>query len=60
MDQPKPKRGAFIVIEGLDRSGKSTQAKLLVERLQKTTKAKLIKFPGRPVFTPDLWLLIAI
>ena len=28
------KRGAFIVIEGLDRSGKSTQASRLVERLK--------------------------
>jgi dTMP kinase len=46
MDETKPKRGAFIVIEGLDRSGKSTQAKRLVERLEKTTKAKLVKFPS--------------
>ncbi|KAG0692804.1 thymidylate kinase-domain-containing protein [Suillus ampliporus] len=47
------KRGAFIVIEGLDRSGKSTQASLLHERLQdsqdgiKTPKVVLLKFPDR-------------
>jgi dTMP kinase len=48
------KRGAFIVIEGLDRSGKSTQASLLRDRLQDsqdagatTPKAVLLKFPDR-------------
>ncbi|KDQ19063.1 hypothetical protein BOTBODRAFT_83164, partial [Botryobasidium botryosum FD-172 SS1] len=40
-------RGAFIVIEGLDRSGKSTQAALLLARLQTHGPAKLIKFPDR-------------
>lgn len=43
-----PKRGAFIVIEGLDRSGKSTQAATLLRRLQDAqVSAKLIKFPDR-------------
>jgi dTMP kinase len=28
------KRGAFIVIEGLDGSGKTTQARLLVQKLR--------------------------
>ncbi|KAG1770245.1 thymidylate kinase [Suillus occidentalis] len=49
-----PKRGAFIVIEGLDRSGKSTQASLLRNRLQDlqdagatTPKVVLLKFPDR-------------
>ncbi|KAG1724507.1 thymidylate kinase [Suillus paluster] len=46
------KRGAFIVIEGLDRSGKSTQASLLHERLQDSQdgtipKVVLLKFPDR-------------
>ena len=42
------KRGAFIVIEGLDRSGKSTQAAALLERLDKNgVRAVLQKFPGR-------------
>lgn len=43
-------RGAFIVIEGLDRSGKSTQAAILQSRLQgdeQSAKAVLIKFPDR-------------
>jgi len=40
-------RGAFIVIEGLDRSGKSTQSARLLERLQATSKSvQLLKFPG--------------
>ena len=52
--EPAPKlieimaRGAFIVIEGLDRSGKTTQTELLTERL--TTKNGVSierrKFPG--------------
>ncbi|KLO07433.1 thymidylate kinase [Schizopora paradoxa] len=42
------RRGAFIVIEGLDRSGKSTQAAALVSRLEETgVSAKLMKFPDR-------------
>ncbi|THG95209.1 hypothetical protein EW026_g6409 [Hermanssonia centrifuga] len=42
------KRGAFIVIEGLDRSGKSTQAATLLKRLQDAqSPAKLINFPDR-------------
>lgn len=42
------KRGAFIVIEGLDKSGKSTQVEALLRRLQESqASAKLIKFPGQ-------------
>ena len=41
------KRGAFIVFEGCDRAGKSTQCSLLVERLNKSgVAAQLMKFPG--------------
>jgi len=43
-----PLRGPFIVIEGLDRSGKSTQTALLLARLEAAgIPAKLLKFPGR-------------
>ena len=41
------KRGAFIVLEGVDRSGKTTQAKRLVESLiNEGKKAKLYNFPS--------------
>ncbi|KAA0152103.1 hypothetical protein FNF29_04217 [Cafeteria roenbergensis] len=41
-------RGALIVFEGVDRSGKTTQARLLAERLsQNGVKAKFICFPDR-------------
>jgi dTMP kinase len=40
-------RGAFICIEGLDGSGKSTQAKLLVRRLKKNLKAVYTAEPSR-------------
>jgi hypothetical protein len=43
------KRGAFIVIEGVDRAGKSTQATLLKERFASQSSncdVELIKFPG--------------
>ena len=40
-------RGMFIVLEGLDRSGKTTQTLKLVEKIEKSGKpCKLIKFPG--------------
>jgi dTMP kinase len=41
-------RGAFIVLEGLDRSGKTTQSCLLVEELRKLdVPTEFIRFPGR-------------
>ena len=41
------KRGAFIVMEGCDRCGKTTQTKLLVDALKADgIKAEKINFPG--------------
>jgi len=43
-----PKRAPFILIEGLDRSGKSTQAALLLARMEEAgNPTKLLKFPDR-------------
>jgi dTMP kinase len=42
------RRGAFIVLEGLDRSGKSTQVERLVAALQaRGHQAKAVRFPDR-------------
>lgn len=45
------RRGALIVLEGVDRAGKSTQGRRLVEALQADGhRADLLRFPGtRPV-----------
>jgi dTMP kinase len=46
--QSSKKRGSFIVIEGLDRSGKSTQAAALFAQCQASNiPVKLMKFPGQ-------------
>ncbi|KAL8426999.1 hypothetical protein ACSSS7_007936 [Eimeria intestinalis] len=43
-----PRRGSLLVFEGIDRSGKSSQASLLYERLLRDgVKAKLMRFPDR-------------
>jgi dTMP kinase len=43
----KPARGAFIVIEGLDRAGKTTQVKRLCDKLYaQGHNIKAIRFPG--------------
>lgn len=48
-------RGALIVIEGVDRSGKSTQCKKLVESLTgQNIKAQLMNFPDRSNLTGKL------
>ncbi|KAJ8978249.1 hypothetical protein NQ317_012605 [Molorchus minor] len=49
------KRGALIVFEGVDRSGKSTQCKKLVESLKKqNVKAHFMAFPDRTTSTGKL------
>lgn len=40
-------RGALVVLEGLDRSGKTTQVKLLEQRfVEAGRKVKVMRFPG--------------
>lgn len=41
------KKGVFIVIEGLDGSGKTTQSRLLAEKLSRTYKVHLTAEPSR-------------
>ena len=44
---PSEARGAFIVLEGLDRSGKTTQVKLLEQNFTEQGKpVKVMRFPG--------------
>ena len=46
-DAPAPIRGALVVLEGLDRSGKTTQVKLLEQRfVELGRKVKTMRFPG--------------
>jgi len=43
----KPHRGAFVVVEGLDRAGKTTQVKKLCDRLySEGHNVQMIRFPG--------------
>ena len=52
-------RAPFIVIEGLDRSGKTTQTGKLHETLKNIgVEAKLIKFPGEHYHFVRLTLLM--
>lgn len=44
---PAVARGALVVLEGLDRSGKTTQVKLLQSRLiEAGRRVQLMRFPG--------------
>lgn len=48
MPETVKERGLLIVVEGLDRSGKSTQCELLCKHIEKQgKKAKYFKFPDR-------------
>lgn len=45
--EPKRRRGALIVVEGLDRAGKSTQCAMLMDMLEgQGYMAEYIRFPG--------------
>ncbi|CAG9945660.1 unnamed protein product [Clonostachys rosea f. rosea IK726] len=47
-EQEPQRRGAFIVLEGLDRSGKTTQVKLMEQRFVELGKpVKTVRFPDR-------------
>ncbi len=41
------RRGAFILFEGIDRCGKSTQSAMLSKFLSLSMVAELIRFPDR-------------
>uniref|UniRef100_A0A673LYC7 Thymidylate kinase-like domain-containing protein n=1 Tax=Sinocyclocheilus rhinocerous TaxID=307959 RepID=A0A673LYC7_9TELE len=42
------RRGALIVLEGVDRAGKTTQCQKLVQALQQSGRAaEMIRFPGK-------------
>jgi thymidylate kinase len=48
----RPPRGAFIVLEGVDRCGKTTQSKLLLQRLVAAgLAAQAMRFPNRSTAT---------
>lgn len=45
--EPPVARGALVVLEGLDRSGKTTQVKLLEQRfVELGRRVKVVRFPG--------------
>jgi thymidylate kinase len=48
MSSEKGTRGALVVVEGLDRAGKSSQCELLYRSLLALNyKTKYIRFPGK-------------
>ena len=50
-DTMKTTRGALVVLEGLDRAGKSSQCKLLHDKLYGMgIPVRLMKFPGSWLF----------
>lgn len=58
VSNPLSRRGAFVVLEGLDRSGKTTLAHMLVEQLQQLQiPAKFMRFPGKTNVNMMLYFL---
>jgi dTMP kinase len=46
-------RGALVILEGMDRSGKTTQVKLLEQRfVELGRKVKVMRFPGKQSCEP--------
>jgi len=55
----KPRGGLFIVLEGPDKSGKSTQARLLVERLRSSGRDVVhTREPGGTLFAEEVRRII--
>lgn len=55
---PEVARGALIALEGLDRSGKTTQVKLLEQRfVELGRKVKVMRFPGGCFFWSSSFVL---
>lgn len=53
------KRGALIVLEGVDKAGKTTQCKKLVQALQQNGQsAEMMRFPGRAFYDHVFVLLM--
>ncbi len=45
-------RGLFITVEGIDRSGKTTQCRLIADKLkEKGIRVEIIRYPGTPWHT---------
>lgn len=58
------RRGALIVLEGVDKAGKTTQCKKLVHALQQSGRpAEMMRFPGNKHsqgFTPSALTLVCV
>ena len=49
------KRGCLVVVEGLDRSGKTSQCQLLHDALkEKGYQVRYVKFPGTKLFRTEI------
>ena len=44
-------RGVFVVLEGVDRCGKSTQAQLLYDHIKAKSAVLMLRFPNRQTAT---------
>lgn len=47
LEQVNRERGALIIVEGCDRSGKTTQCHLLNKNLSQEFEVKSMKYPGK-------------